>query len=154
MATNINRTELTGNLGNTPDQRFGANGTLVATASIAVHSRYRQGETWNERTDWFRLVAFGDAAEHLAHFTKGERITVTGRLQSSSYTDREGIRRGSVEVVVLRSEPAPLPKKAEAEPEAETDDAVEELPFADEAPVEATEPAPKAARPRRKKTAA
>lgn len=47
MATNVNRTDLTGNLGNDPEQRFGANGTYVAIASIAVHSSYKQGEEWN-----------------------------------------------------------------------------------------------------------
>jgi len=60
-------------------------------------------------------VAFGEAAEILRRFTKGERITVLGRLQSSSYTDREGAKRTSVEVV-LRSDDAPLPRKADADP--------------------------------------
>ncbi|NTU79279.1 MAG: single-stranded DNA-binding protein [Chloroflexales bacterium] len=107
MATNVNRTELVGNPGNDPEARYTAAGTLVATASIAVHSSFKQGEEWKERTDWFRLVAFGESAEHLSRFSKGERITVTGRLQTSEYTDREGLKRTSVEVVVLRSEPAP-----------------------------------------------
>jgi len=40
MATTVNRTDLTGNLGNDPEQRIGSNGTLIATASIAVHSSY------------------------------------------------------------------------------------------------------------------
>ena len=61
-------------------------------------------------------MAFGEAAEILRRFTKGERITVLGRLQSSSYTDREGAKRTSVEVVVLRSDDAPLPRKADADP--------------------------------------
>jgi hypothetical protein len=43
-----------------------------------------------------------------------------GRLQSSEYTDREGVKRTSVEVVVLRSDHAPLPRRAEpAAPEPE-----------------------------------
>jgi single-strand DNA-binding protein len=83
------------------------------TASIAVHSSYKQGEAYNERTDWFRLVAFGEAGEALNRFGKGERVRVVGRLQSSSYTDREGKQRTSVELVVLHSEPAPLPRKSD-----------------------------------------
>jgi single-strand DNA-binding protein len=57
-------------------------------------------------------VAFGEAGKALGRFGKGERVQVTGRLQASEYTDREGERRSSVELVVLRSEPAPLPRKA------------------------------------------
>ena len=149
MTANVNRTHLTGNLGSDPESRFSATGTLIVTASIAVHSSYKQGEAWKERTDWFRLVAFGEAGEALGRFGKGERIQVTGRLQSSEYTDREGQRRTSVEVVVLRSEPAPLPRKAaaesEAEPEAEPEPEVEAEPAA-----EAPQPTPR----RRRKVAA
>jgi single-strand DNA-binding protein len=146
MATNVNRTELVGNLGNDPETRISATGTTVTTASIAVHTSYKQGEEWKERTDWFRLVAFGEAAEYLASYRKGERIAVAGRLQSSEYTDREGVKRTSVEVVVLRSDPAPLPRRAEpaaAEPE----------PVADE-PEPVAEPEAKPAKPRRRRKAA
>jgi len=112
MATNVNRTELAGNLGTDPQTRISAAGTTVTTASIAVHTSYKQGDDWKERTDWFRMVAFGEAAEYLASYRKGERIVVLGRLQSSEYIDREGSKRTSVEVAVLRSDPAPLPRRA------------------------------------------
>jgi single-strand DNA-binding protein len=152
MATNVNRTELVGNLGNDPETRISATGTTVTTASIAVHTSYKQGEEWKERTDWFRLVAFGEAGEYLASYRKGERIQVTGRLQSSEYLDREGLKRTSVEVVVLRSDPAPLTRRAPVEPAAPLADAEEPVAEA-EAPAEAVaEPAPKARR--RRKTAA
>jgi single-strand DNA-binding protein len=121
MAPNVNRTEqalrasfaTVGNLGNDPEARYTAAGTPVVTTSIAVHSSYKQGEEWKERTDWFRLVAFGEAGEALSRFGKGERVRVLGRLQSSEYSDREGQRRTSVELVVLRSDPAPLPRKGD-----------------------------------------
>ena len=152
MATNVNRTELAGNLGNDPEARFNATGTYIVTASIAVHSSYNQGEEWKERTDWFRLVAFGEAGEALARFGKGERIRVLGRLQSSEYTDREGQKRTSVEVVVLRSDPAPLARKAQPEPDAPLADAAEEPAAEPEAPAESADaPAPK---PRRRKSVA
>ena len=150
MTTNVNRTELVGNLGNDPEARFNATGTYIVTASIAVHSSYKQGEAWQERTDWFRLVAFGEAGEALGRFGKGERVRVVGRLQSSSYTDREGLKRSSVELVVLHSEPAPLPRKGDDAAEAE---AAAEEPLAEpEAPAEiADAPAPK---PRRRRKVA
>jgi single-strand DNA-binding protein len=150
MALSINRIELTGNLGSAPELRTTANGVLVATVSIAVRSSYKVGEAWQERTDWFRLVAFGERAEHLGHFAKGARISVTGRLQANSFTDHTGQRRTSVEVVVLHAEAAPLTRKAaevaeERQPEAELP------PQADETPV-APEETPKPRR--RRKTAA
>jgi single-strand DNA-binding protein len=152
MATNVNRTELTGNLGNDPEARFNAAGTLIVTASIAVHSSYKQGEAWQERTDWFRLVAFGEAGEALTRFGKGERIRVAGRLQSSSYTDREGLKRSSVELVVLHSEPAPLPRRDTNEAAAPEPEVAEEPVVEPEAPAESADaPAPK---PRRRKKVA
>ncbi|NJO84632.1 MAG: single-stranded DNA-binding protein [Blastochloris sp.] len=150
MATNVNRTELVGNLGNDPEARFSSTGTSIVTASIAVHSSYKQGDTWQERTDWFRLVAFGDAGEALNRFHKGERIRVVGRLQSSSYTDRDGKQRTSIELVVLHSEPAPLPRKGDDTPTDAETPAVEEPAPAPEAPAESAEaPAPKPAGARR-----
>jgi single-strand DNA-binding protein len=159
MASNVNRSELVGNLGNDPEARFNATGTYIVTASIAVHSSYKQGEAYNERTDWFRLVAFGDAGEALNRFGKGERIRVVGRLQSSSYTDRDGRQRTSVELVVLHSEPAPLPRKGDAAaepPEAPTAEtpAEPEAPAVSEADAQrlsADAPAPK---PRRRRKVA
>ena len=147
MATNVNRTELVGFLGNDPDTRTAASGSPVTSASIAVHSYFGQGEQRKERTDWFRLVAFGEAAERLAAFRKGERITVTGRLQSSEYTDRDGIKRTSVELVVFRSEPAPLPRKHEAAEIAPVVETVAEP----EPPAEPVETAPKTRKPRAKR---
>ncbi len=135
MATNVNRTELAGNLGTDPETRISATGTTITTASIAVHTSYKQGEGWKERTDWFRLVAFGEAGENLVQFRKGERIRVVGRLQSSEYIDREGIKRTSVEVVVLRSDDAPLPRKAQPEPEPPVEDSAAEAPVAEPEPV-------------------
>jgi len=150
MATNVNRTELIGNLGDEPQRRINPAGTLIVTASIAVHSSFKQDEEWQNRTDWFRLVAFGEAGENLSRFAKGERIAVLGRLQTSSYTDREGIKRTSVELVVLRSEDAPLGRKAQAAPVAAP--APVEEPTPEVEPV--AEPVAPKARRRRTKVAA
>jgi single-strand DNA-binding protein len=164
MSTIVNRVELTGFLGGAPRTTTSANGTQVATASIAVHTSFKQGEGWQKRTDWFRLVAFGGSAERLASFGEGDRIAVQGRLQTSEYTDREGVKRTSVEVVVFRSEPAPLPRKAQtAEPEPAVEEVAEEalvvdvgaeptFEFAEEPVVDV--PAEPVKKPRRRKQAA
>ncbi|GAB4436346.1 MAG: hypothetical protein OHK0015_28060 [Chloroflexi bacterium OHK40] len=127
-------TELAGNLGNDPETRIAASGTTVTTASIAVHTSYKQGDDWKERNDWFRLVAFGEASDYLASYCKGERIAVAGRLQSSIYIDRDGQKRTSVELVVLHSEPAPLPCKGDAVIETADDAPAAEEPLAEPEP--------------------
>ena len=158
MTTTVNRVALIGNLGTDPEARSNAAGTLIVTASLAVHTSYKQGEEWQQRTDWFRLVAFGESAEYLNRFSKGERIAVVGRLQSSSYTDSTGLKRTSIEVVVLRSEDAPLPHKAQpttdpALPEGEAELVAEPAPVEDAvAPAPIEEPASKPRR-RRKQAA-
>jgi hypothetical protein len=106
-----------------------------------------------------RLISRGEAGEYLASYRKGERIAIAGRLQSSEYIDRESVKRSSVEVVVLRSEPAPLPRRAEAaaaEPEPASDEPAAEPEVIAEAEAEPlAEPAAELpAKPRRRRKAA
>jgi single-strand DNA-binding protein len=98
-------------------------------------------------------VAFGEAGANLIQFRKGERIAVLGRLQSSEYTDREGIKRSSVEVVVLRSDDAPLTRRVAPQPQLPTEDsAAEETVVEPEAPTIIAD-APAKTRRRRKAAA-
>ncbi|NJO83020.1 MAG: single-stranded DNA-binding protein [Blastochloris sp.] len=104
MMTATNSVTLIGNLGADPHS-FGR----VVTARIAVDTVRKVGDEWRTRVDWFSLVAFGAAAEHLLAFTKGDRIQIDGRLQTNVWTDAEsGNERERVEIVVLTSTAAPL----------------------------------------------
>lgn len=85
----LNYMVINGRLGQDPEIRT-AGSVNVCSFSVAVDRDYRkQGE--ERQTDWIRCVAWRDLADFIAgHFTKGQLITLDGRLQVRNYTDRDG----------------------------------------------------------------
>ncbi|MGK4001130.1 single-stranded DNA-binding protein [Sorangium sp. So ce1036] len=101
MAYGINRVILAGNLGADPDLRHTQSGQAVLNLRMATTEPYfdREGEK-KERTDWHLVTLWGRRGEALASILrKGSQILVEGRLQTSSYDDREGNKRYKTEVV-------------------------------------------------------
>ena len=101
MVRGLNKVQLIGNLGRDPELRHTAQGTAVATLSLAVN-RARKGAngTPDEETEWFRVVLWERLAETAGeHLLKGQSVYVEGRLQSRRYTDREGVERTAIEVI-------------------------------------------------------
>ncbi|WP_437935279.1 single-stranded DNA-binding protein [Sorangium sp. So ce341] len=101
MAYGINRVILSGNLGADPELRYTQSGQAVLNMRMATTEPYfdKDGEK-KERTDWNNVVLWGKRAEALAPILhKGSQILVEGRLQTSSYDDREGNKRYKTEVV-------------------------------------------------------
>ncbi len=92
----FNRIILVGRLTRDPELRSTPDGIPLVRFTLAV-DRGRGGE---ERvTDFLDVVAFRQLAETVANYmTKGRLVLVEGRLQTRSYTDREGIRRKAFEV--------------------------------------------------------
>ncbi|QTA88752.1 single-stranded DNA-binding protein [Desulfonema magnum] len=87
---------LIGNLGRDPEIRYTADGLAVANFSIAVTERIK-GE---ERTQWYRIIAFRKLAEICGEYlSKGKQVYIEGKLQTSEWTDQEGNKRFSLEVV-------------------------------------------------------
>lgn len=84
-----------GRLGADPVKRTSAAGKDWATASIAVS--LSEGE--DALTQWFGIVSFGKAAETLCRHSKGDLVSVSGRLQLNRYRDREGNDREQLQVV-------------------------------------------------------
>ena len=83
------------------DLRYSANGTAVASFGIASNRRYRKDDEWQEATSFFDCVAFNDLADNIAAtLDKGSRAIVTGRLDQSTYTDRDGNERNKLEITV------------------------------------------------------
>ncbi|AUX25142.1 single-stranded DNA-binding protein [Sorangium cellulosum] len=101
MAYGINRVILAGNLGADPDLRHTQSGQAVLNLRMATTEPYfdKNGEK-KERTDWHSVTLWNKRAEALASILrKGSQILVEGRLQTSSYDDREGNKRYKTEVV-------------------------------------------------------
>jgi single-strand DNA-binding protein len=88
----LNRTEIIGHLGKTPDVRNNGQ-TSKATFSVAVSERYRDrnGET-KETTNWFTCVFFGKMAEVIDRLNveKGTLVYVSGKMNFRQYTKESG----------------------------------------------------------------
>lgn len=109
---NYNRIILIGRLTRDPELRTTPEGISVVRCRIAVN-RLVPGE---EATDFFDVVAFRQQADFLANYaTKGRLVLVEGRLQTRSYTDREGRQRTVYEIVAQTVRLLDRPREVEAE---------------------------------------
>ena len=97
----LNRVTLLGNLGADAEVRSTSGGQCVAKIRLATTETYfDKNRVKQERTDWHMVVLFGKRAEALGRIlTKGDRILVEGRIQTSSYDDRDGNKRYKTEIV-------------------------------------------------------
>ena len=97
----MNKVILMGRLTRDPDIRHsaGENSTAVARYTLAVDRRYkRDGEAG---ADFISCVAFGRSAEFAQkYFRQGLKVVVTGRIQTGSYTNRDGNKVYTTDVVV------------------------------------------------------
>ena len=97
----MNKVILMGRLTKDPEVRYsqGSSGTAVGRYSIAVNRSYRRdGEP---DADFFNIVAFGNRGEFAGkYFKKGMMVAVVGELRTGNYTDRDGNKRYTTDVVV------------------------------------------------------
>ena len=90
-----------GRLTRDPDIRYsqGENSTAVARYTLAVDRRFRRDG--DQTADFIPCVAFGRAAEFAEkYFHQGIKIAVTGRIQTGSYTNRDGVKVYTTDVIV------------------------------------------------------
>ena len=95
---------LIGNLGRDPEMRYTPSGVAVTSFSVATSRSWTgQDGQRQERTVWFRIAAWQRLAETCNQYlTKGQRVLVVGELEEpSTWTDREGNTRASLEVRAL-----------------------------------------------------
>ena len=127
----MNSINLTGRLGQDPKVGNVPSGSKVATLSLGVERKTKEGKT----TDWIDCVAWGKTADVIEQYThKGERIGITGTLQTRTYETANGDKRKVYEVLIEKLEFLGERKPDEAQPTAPTaaqvaPTAPEELPF-------------------------
>tara|TARA_B100000676_G_scaffold146_1_gene166 strand:- start:8 stop:436 length:429 start_codon:yes stop_codon:yes gene_type:complete len=110
----LNKVMLIGNVGQDPELRYTPDGNPVANFSIAVNRRRRVGEEYKDETEWFNIVCFSRTAENVNQYlTKGQKVYVEGRFQSSEYVGQDGNQRKSFEVIA--NEVTFLSTRSEAE---------------------------------------
>jgi single-strand DNA-binding protein len=93
---------LIGNLGKDPEVKYTPSGVPVAKFSIATNEAYKdKGGEWQERTEWHNIVAWQRLAEIIGEYVKkGSKLYVEGRLQTSSWDDKQsGEKKYRTEIV-------------------------------------------------------
>ena len=135
----MNKVILMGRLTRDPEVRYsqGENSTAIARYTLAVDRRFRRNNDGEQTADFIGCVAFGRSAEFAEkYFRQGLKIAVTGRIQTGSYTNRDGQKVYTTDVVVEEQEFAES-KAAPATPVSDAGDGFmnipdgidEELPF-------------------------
>lgn len=101
----MNKAILVGRLTRDPEVRYSQseNPTAVARYTVAVDRRFkRDGEP---TADFIPCVVFGRSAEFAEkYFRQGMRISVSGRIQTGSYTNKDGVKVYTTEVIVEEQE--------------------------------------------------
>lgn len=101
----MNKVILTGRLTRDPEIRYsqGEKATAIARFTLAVDRKFkREGES---EADFINCVAFGKSAEFYEKYVKqGTKMAVIGRIQTGSYTDKEGVKRYTTDIMVEESE--------------------------------------------------
>ena len=110
----MNKVVLMGRLTRNPDVRYsqGEKATCVARYTLAVNRRFRRdGE---QDADFINCVAFGKQGEFAEKYMKqGTKIVISGRIQTGSYTNRDGVKVYTTDVVIEEQEFAESKKAAE-----------------------------------------
>lgn len=100
----MNNVVLIGRLTRDPEIRYTSeNQMAVATFTVAIDRPARSGQ--EKKTDFPRVIAFGRQAENCERFlAKGRLVGVQGRIQTGSYTNKEGATVYTTDVVANRVE--------------------------------------------------
>ena len=97
----MNKTILVGRLTRDPEVRYsqGDNATAIVRYTIAVDRKFKRD---NEPTaDFIPCVAFGRTAKY---FRQGMRVAISGRIQTGSYTNKDGVKVYTTEVLIEEHE--------------------------------------------------
>ena len=103
----MNKVILMGRLTRDPEVRYsqGENSTAIARYTLAVDRRFRRNNDGEQSADFIGCVAFGRQAEFAEKYLRqGTKIAITGRIQTGSYTNREGQKVYTTDVVVEEQE--------------------------------------------------
>ncbi|MGA9789228.1 MAG: single-stranded DNA-binding protein [Terriglobales bacterium] len=102
MPKSVNKVILVGNVGKDPEVRYSQSGTPVANFSLATNERFKdRNDEWQDRTEWHSIVAWQGLAEIVGEYVaKGSKVYVEGKLQTTSWEDRQsGERKYRTQVV-------------------------------------------------------
>jgi len=113
MSFSVNKITLLGTLGRHAETRFTTNNVAITSFSLATEHSYKAGEDWKSETTWHNITAFKLSDYVKNNLTKGSKVYVEGRLQKREYTDKDGNKKQSVDVVAERIIPLSKTEKPE-----------------------------------------
>ena len=126
----MNKVILIGRLTRDPEVRYSqaAEPIAIARYTLAVDRRFkREGE--EQTADFISCVAFGKAGEFAEKYLRqGTKIAVTGRIQTGSYTNKDGNKVYTTEVVIEEQEFAESKKADESQPQEAPNDGFMQIP--------------------------
>lgn len=99
----MNKVILMGRLTRDPEVRYsqGENSMAIARYTLAVDRRFNRNNGDENSADFIGCVAFGKSAEFAERYLhKGTKIAVTGRIQTGSYVNKDGVKVYTTDVVV------------------------------------------------------
>ncbi|HSP86713.1 MAG TPA: single-stranded DNA-binding protein [Ignavibacteriaceae bacterium] len=135
MAFSLNKVMLIGNLGKDAETRFTTNNLSITNFTIATSNSYKGKDgNWVNETTWHNIVSFSLSDYMKDNLKKGRKFYVEGRISKRDYTDKEGIKRYSTEIVSERLIPLESSGSSEeiqsqsSEPDVRVEDN-EDLPF-------------------------
>lgn len=99
----MNKVILMGRLTRDPDVRYsqGENATAIARFTLAVDRRFNRNNGDDNNADFIGCVAFGRTGEFVEKYLhKGTKVVASGRIQTGSYTNKDGVKVYTTDVVV------------------------------------------------------
>lgn len=100
MAFSLNKIMLIGNLGRDVETRFTTANVSISSFSMATTNGYKGKDgNWVNETTWHNVTVFNMSDFMKENLKKGRKVYVEGRLTKREYTDKEGIKRYSTDVI-------------------------------------------------------
>ncbi|HEY3444728.1 MAG TPA: single-stranded DNA-binding protein [Myxococcales bacterium] len=102
MSASVNKAIVLGNLGKDPEIRYTPGGQPVCNFTVATNESWTDKSSGQkqERTEWHRIVVWGKTAENCGQYLKkGSSVYIEGRIQTREWTDKEGVKKYTTEIV-------------------------------------------------------
>lgn len=124
MPKSVNKVILVGNVGKNPEIRYTPSRTPVAKFSLATKENFKdRSDEWQERTEWHNIIAWQRLAEIVGEYVqKGSKLYIEGKLQTSSWEDKQSGERKYRTEIVAREIVLLAPRESNGEQESTSHD--------------------------------
>ena len=99
----LNKVTLIGHLGQNPEIRSTKDGKEIASFSIATTESWKDKQTSErkDKTEWHNITAFGAVVGVIKNYVKkGSKLYIEGKLETSKYTDKQGVEKYTTKVIL------------------------------------------------------